>query len=64
MELNGTPVAVTSRMRERPASTTPSHPLQPASAEASAPREEPCPPAVDPDDGLDKYDISTLACTD
>lgn len=64
MELNGTPVAVTSRMRERPASTNPSLPLQPVPAEASAPRDEPCPPVTDTDDGIDKYDIGTLACTD
>ncbi|APR85635.1 Hypothetical protein A7982_10984 [Minicystis rosea] len=51
-------------MRERPASSNPSQKLAPASNETSAPVNEPVSPAADQDDGLDKYDISTLACTD
>lgn len=64
MELYGTPVAQTSRMRERPASMNPSLPAQAASVDAPKATEEQDKPAVDTDDGIDKYDISTLACTD
>ena len=65
METYGTPVARTVRMRERPAPTTTTA-LQHAAAaiEASAPVNEPRPHAAEAEDGLDKYDISTLHCTE
>lgn len=64
MELYGTPVAQTSRMRERPASTNPSLLVQAASVETPKQAEEKDNAAASQDDGVDKYDISTIACTD
>jgi hypothetical protein len=62
MELTGTQVAATTRMRER---SIPSSPVsQPALAEPqkAPPRSEANKPTEVEE--LDKYDISTLACTD
>lgn len=63
MGLYGTPIAQTSRMRERPA-TNSSLLVQTASIEAPKATEEQDKAVVDTDDGIDKYDISTIACTD
>lgn len=66
MNLDGTHVARTARMRERSlsASSNASLLMQPALVES-----EPSAPIVEKDERteneeLDKYDISTLACTD
>ena len=65
MTLHGTPVAQTARMRERPTSTNAPLQVQIASTESpQQPTEEQKNASVDTEDGVDKYDISTLACTD
>jgi hypothetical protein len=64
MELTGTQVAQAQRMRERSLPSSPSLIMAPAQAEAAKPAAEPERKANEQDDGLDKYDISTLHCTD
>lgn len=64
MELTGTAFARTDRMQEH---TIPSTPLifTPQSAPKTREKtEDELPSLSDADEGLDKYDVSTLACTD
>ena len=73
MELTGMPLAQTARMRERTVATTPSLVTTVSSSvssqtpgEMSAGTAEENRPAGSGDlyEGLDKYDISLIACTD
>jgi hypothetical protein len=63
MELNGIPLARSVRMNDLPLPSVPSRTSQP-SADAAAPITDEARPQAPADDTLDKYDISTIACTD
>lgn len=64
MELPGTSVAQSARMRERTASSSPSIKAQPTPSEPQKETDQAPKPAAESNEGLDKYDISTIACTD
>jgi hypothetical protein len=64
MELNGIPLARSARMNDLPIASTPSRVTPPSALDAAAPSTEEARPQPVVDDGLDKYDISTIACTD
>jgi len=67
MELNGTALAATARMRERTVTSTPPlvtpAPVDAPSAASAALADE-GKPGPEPVEALDKYDISLIACTD
>ena len=62
---SGTSVARSTRMNDRPFAPRPTQLSQPRAPEAPADEEgaRPAPPAREEEE-LDKYDLSTLACTD
>jgi hypothetical protein len=67
MEHLGTSLARSPRMNDRPLSPPPSNLALPRSPEPPRPPvEEPCSRRDEADEtpSLDKYDLSTLACTD
>ena len=64
MDLSGTGLARPSRMNDRSLYTAPSQLSPLRAAEAPAPVEEELRRDEDGGEELDKYDISTLACTD
>jgi hypothetical protein len=63
MEISGTSLARSARMYDRPVPSIPAVLVAPA-GDPRAPAEDEIPADAETAEEIDKYDISTLACTD